>query len=74
VRAALGAERDARRRADEDRLAAGVDPNDQGSERAGHERVVDRAHGQQRLAVARPGGAELTQQADEVRLGDPSSM
>ena len=71
VRAALGAERDARRRADEDRLAAGVDPERPRLERARDERVVDRPDRQQRLAVARPGGAELAQRADEVDLGDP---
>ena len=71
VRAALGAERDAGRRADEDRLAAGVDAERPRLQRAGHERVVDRADGQQRLAVARPGRAELAEQADEVDLGDP---
>ena len=71
VRAALGAERDAARRADEDRLAAGVDAERPRLERAGDERVVDRADRQQRLAVARPGRAELAQRADEVDLGDP---
>ena len=60
-----------RRRADEDRLAAGVDAERPRLQRARHERVVDRADRQQRLAVARPGRAELAEQADEVDLGDP---
>ena len=71
VRAALGAERDAARRADEDRLAAGVDAERPRLERARHERVVDGPDRQQRLAVARPGRAELAEQADQVDLGDP---
>ena len=71
VRAALGPERDPARRADEDRLAAGVDAERPRLERAGDERVVDRADRQQRLAVARPRRAELAEQPDEVDLGDP---
>ena len=70
VGATLGAERDARRRADQNRLAAGVDPERPGLEAAHQERVVDRSHRQQRLAVARPGRPELAQQADEVDLRD----
>ncbi len=70
VRAALGPERDAARRADEDRLAARVDPERPRLQRARDERVVDRADRQQRLAVARPRRAELAQQPDEVDLGD----
>ena len=45
-------------------------PNDHGSSARPDERVVDRADREQRLAVAAPGGAELAEQADEVRLGD----
>ena len=71
VRAALGPERDAARRADEDRLPAGVDAERPRLERARHERVVDRADRQQRLAVARPRRAQLAEQPDEVDLGDP---
>ena len=70
VRAALGAERDAGRRADEDRLAARVDPERPRLQRARDERVVDRPDRQQRLAVARPGRAQLAEHADEVDLGD----
>src|ERR1700748_525020 len=70
VRAALGRKRDAGRRADEDRLAAGVDAERPRLERAIDERVVQRADRQQRLAVARPSRAELAEQADEVALGD----
>ena len=70
VRAALGRERDAGRRADEDRLPAGVDAERPRLERAVDERVVDRPDRQQRLAVARPGRAELAEQPDEVALGD----
>ena len=66
-----GPERDAARRADEDRLAARVDPERPRLERACDERVVDRADRQQRLAVARPRRAELAEEADEVDLGDP---
>ena len=57
-------------RADEDRLAAGVDAERPRLERAVDERVVERADRQQRLAVARPGRAELAEQADQVGLGD----
>ena len=63
VRAALGRERDARRGADEDRLAARVHPERPRLERAVDERVVDRADRQQRLAVARPRRAELARAA-----------
>src|SRR5215217_8717492 len=70
VRAALRAERDARGRADQDRLAAGVDAERPRLERARHERVVDRADRQQRLAVAGPRRAELAEQPDEVDLRD----
>ena len=51
VRAALGPQRDARRRADEDRLPAGVDAERPRLVRARDERVVDRAHRQQRAPV-----------------------
>ena len=71
VRAALWRQRDARRGADEDRLAAGVHAERPRLERAVHERVIQRADRQQRLTVARPGRAELAEQADEVALGDP---
>ena len=71
VGAALRPERDPARRADEDRLPAGVDAERPRLERPREERVVDRPDRQQRLAVARPGGAQLAQQADEVDLRDP---
>ena len=58
------------RRPDQDRLAAGVDAERPGFERALHERVVQDADRQQRLAPAAPGGAELADCADEVGLGD----
>ena len=45
-------------------------PNDHGSSARDDERVVDRADGQERLAVARPRGAQLAEQADEVHLRD----
>ena len=70
VRAALGPEGDARRRADEDRLPAGVDAERPRLVRAHDERVVDRAHGQQRAPVAAPGRPQLAEQADEVDLRD----
>ena len=70
VRAALGRQRHAARRAHQDRLAAGVHAERPRLQRAPHERVVDRADRQQRLAVAAPGGAQLAQQAHEVGLGD----
>ena len=59
-----------RGRADEDRLPARVDAVRPRLERAGDERVVDRADRQQRLAPARPRRAQLAEQADEVDLGD----
>ncbi len=46
---ALGSQGDARRRADEYGLAAGVDPERPGLEGAGYERVVERPDRQQRL-------------------------
>ena len=70
VRPALGRQRDARRRAHQDRLAPGVDAERPGLEGAGEERVVKRPDRQQRLAVTRPGEAELGQQAHQVDLGD----
>ena len=57
-------------RADEDRLPARVHAERPRLERAVDERVVERADRQQRLAVARPGRAELAEQPDEVALGD----
>ena len=70
MRTALGGEGDAGRRADQDRLAAAVDAERPGLERAGDERVVERADREQRLAPPAPGRAELAEQADEVDLGD----
>ena len=70
VGAALGRERHATRRADQDRLSAGVHPERPRLERAPDEGVVDRPDRQQRLAVAAPGGAQLAQQAHQVGLGD----
>src|SRR6185436_16648540 len=63
VRASLRGQRDARRRADQDRLPARVDPERPRLEGAPHEGVVDRADREERLAVAAPGGAELAEQA-----------
>ncbi len=58
------------RRADEDRLAAGVDPERPRLQRPLDERVVEHPDRQQRLAPPAPGGAELTEQPDQVGLGD----
>ena len=71
VRAALRRQRDARRRADEDRLPAGVDAERPRLERAADERVVDRARpGSSGSPVAAPRRAQLAEQPDEVDLGD----
>src|SRR3954451_7606659 len=70
VRAALGAERDPARGADEDGLAARVDPERPRLERPGPEPVVDLPDREQELAVARPRRAELAEQPDEVDLRD----
>ena len=70
VRAALRRQAHPGRRADQDRLAAGVDAERPRLERALHERVVQHADRQQRLAPAAPGRAELAEQADQVGLGD----
>jgi len=68
--AALGSEGDARRRADQDGLAAGVDAIRPGLEGSGDERVVERGDRDEPLAPARPGAAELPEKTDEVHLGD----
>ena len=68
--AALRRERDPGRRADQDRLAARVDPERPRLQRALDERVVEHPDRQQRLPPPAPGGAQLAEQPDEVRLGD----
>src|SRR5207237_1127889 len=55
VGATLGGERDAGGRADQDRLATGIEPEGPRFEGPVDERVVDRADGEEGLAVARPG-------------------
>ena len=70
MRTALGRERDAGWRADEDRLPAGVDAERPRLQRAVDERVVERPDRQQRQSGARPRRAELAEQADEVALRD----
>ena len=70
VGAALRRERHPGRGADEDRLAARVDAERPGLQRAFDERVVEHPDRQQRLAPAAPGGAQLAEQADQVGLGD----
>ena len=67
VGAALRRERDPGRRADEDRLAARVDPERPRLQRPFDERVVEHPDRQQRLAPPPPGRAELAEQPDEVR-------
>ena len=70
VRTALGSEGDAGRRADQDRLPPGVDPERPGLQGALDERVVHDADRQQRLSPAVPRGTELAHEADQVGLGD----
>ena len=70
MRAAFGRERDARRgrRDDEPRfLIAGVV---QRIEAAAHERIVERADGQQPLAKQRVGQAQRRQHQEQVHLGN----
>ena len=71
VGATLRAEGHPRRGTDQDRLAAGVDPERPRLVAAHQERVVDRPHREERLPVPRPGRPELAEQADEVDLRDP---
>ena len=71
VGAALGSERDPRWGTDQNRLAAGIDPERPRLERPVDEGVVDSPDRKQRLAVPRPGRAELAEQPDEVAFGDP---
>ena len=66
VCAALRRERHPGRRADQDRLPAGVDAERPGLQRPLHERVVEHADRQQRLAPPAPGRPEL---ADAARPG-----
>jgi hypothetical protein len=70
VGAALGGERDPGRRADQDRLAAGVDAERPRFQRPVDERVVERADGDDRLTPPVPRGTELSQQPDQIALGD----
>ena len=70
VGSALRSERDPGGRADQDRLAAGIDAERPRLERPVDERVVERADREERLAVPRPGGPELAEQPDEVALRD----
>src|SRR5919197_1576001 len=71
MRTALGSEGDPRGRADEDRLAAGVDPELPRLEHPADERVVERPDRQQRRPVYLPGLPKLAEEADQVGLRDP---
>ncbi len=70
VRAALRRQRDAGRRAGHDEPRPGVDGVDEGVQPAQHERVVDRADRQQRLAGQVAGEPELAEQQEQVHLAD----
>jgi hypothetical protein len=70
VRTALGGQRHARRRPDEERLPARVDAERPRLQRPLDERVVEHTDRQQRLPPAAPGRAQLTDGADQVGLGD----
>ncbi|MDF2582926.1 MAG: hypothetical protein K0R33_1569 [Mycobacterium sp.] len=71
MRTALRGKSDARRRADQDRLPAGVDAVGPRLQGALDERVIHHADREQRLSPPAPGGAEFTHQSHQIGLGDP---
>src|SRR5690606_32197278 len=70
VSAALGAEADARRGAEDDEAGAGIDAVEEGVQPALDERVVERADREEHFAVELVRESELAKSHEQVVLGD----